>query len=376
MADEYRPNKLLDDTPYDGGRSEPDYPNIFGEVDILGNSKIRYADPDKPDKAFSESIGYAGNWKTEEANGLKNELNFEVRSYTSGGHSHNSDGQHALYSKSNINVVASQDVGLTAAGTTYKGSGEQEVGGAAQGSFHHDTNGSTFRTSSGDLVQYFDGSVHYGANDFVIGTTGQRIENVAGEYWVYAQGNIDIGGDQKLQIHSEGALNINTTATMEIRSSESMNVISSSTMTINSSSTMALNSTEAMTVNSAATMNVSSSDSMTVTSPTDIKVKCGIAELMMDPSSAKLSVGPIASIEMNSGTITIKCGASVIVMTAGGIDIATPALAAQSLGGAIINSAGPMVVTSESEGVFGAAGQVQLAGGGTAAVFAPVVFIG
>lgn len=258
MAEKYRPNKLLDKTPYDDGRSEPDYPNVFGEVDVLGHSKIRYADPEKPDKAFTEEIGYAGNFKTEEANGLRNELNKEVRSYTAGGYSHNSDGQHALYGKSNINVVAAQDVGLTAAGTTYKGSGEQEVGGAAQGSFHHDTNGSTFRTSSGDLVQYYDGSVHTGANDYVIGTTGQRIENAAGEYWVYAQGNIDIGGDQKLQIHSEGALNVNTTSTMELKS------------------------LAAMTVNSSATMSVGASGDITVESQSKITFKVGSSTITME----------------------------------------------------------------------------------------------
>lgn len=251
MADKYRPNKLLDKTPYDDGRSEPDYPNVFGEVDVLGHSKIRYADPEQPDKAFSEEIGYAGNWKTEEANGLTNQLNMEVRSYTSGGHSHNSDGQHALYGKSNINIVASQDVGLTAAGTTYKGSGEQEVGGSAQGSFHHDTGGSTFRTSSGDLVQYFDGSVHYGANDFVIGTTGQRIENTSGEYWVYAQGNIDIGGDGKLQIHSEGALYVNTTSTMNVMSIGAMGISTVSTMNVSSTGTMGIKSQADVTVESA-----------------------------------------------------------------------------------------------------------------------------
>ena len=266
MAEKYKPNKLLDKVPYDEGRSEPDYPNVFGEVDILGHSKIRYADPEKPDKAFTEEIGYAGNFKSEEANGLRNELNKEVRSYTSGGHSHNSDGQHALYSQSNINTVAKQDIGITAGGTTYKGSGEQEVGGSAQGSFHHDTNGSTFRTSSGDLVQYYDGSVHTGANDYVIGTTGQRIENVAGEYWVYAQGNIDIGGDQKLQIHSEGALNINTTSTMKLSST--------GTMTVNSSAAMAINST--------ATMTVGASGDITVQSQSKITFKVGSSEITME----------------------------------------------------------------------------------------------
>ena len=232
MAGEYKPNKKLDDTPYDGGRSTPEYPNVFGEVDVLGNSKIRYADPDNPDKSFSEEINYDGSFESTETNGLSRSLKLEVRSYTSGGHSHHTDGQHAEYTESNKNVVARQDIGLTAGGTTYRGSGEQEVGGSAQGSFHHDTGGSTYRTSSGDLVQYFDGSVHYGANDFVIGTSGQRIETVAGEYWVYAQGNIDIGGDQKLQVHSEGALNINTTSTMELKSLAPMTINSSATMTV------------------------------------------------------------------------------------------------------------------------------------------------
>jgi len=267
MAEKYKPNKLLDDTPYDGGRSQPDYPNIFGEVDILGGSKIRYADPEKPDKAFSESISYAGNWKTQEANGLKNQLDFEVRSYTSGGHSHNSDGQHAMYTKSNMNVVAAQDVGLTAGGTTYKGSGEQEIGGSSKGSFHHDTGGNSYKTSSGDLVQFHDGSFHFGSSkDYVLGIEGQRVESVAGEYWVYAQGNIDIGGDKKLQIHSEGALNINTTSTMKLSST--------GTMTVNSSAAMAINST--------ATMTVGASGDITVKSGSKITFEVGSSKITME----------------------------------------------------------------------------------------------
>lgn len=377
MAGEYKPNKLLDKTPYDDGRSTPEYPFVGGSFDDLGRGEYFSNNPDKPDEAFHEKIGYAGNFVSEEANGLKNELNVEVRSYTTGGHSHNSDGQHAVYSQSNINTVAKQDLGLTAGGNTIKGSGEQELGGAAQSTYSVADGGNHYKAASGDVVYTADGDMNFGANgSFCVASGGSRVESVGEEYYLYASGNIDIGGEEKLQVHSTGALTVNTLATMNVISIGAMGIATEATMNVSSTGTMGINSTQPMTVNSAATMNVSSSQSMSVNSPTDITVTCGISNLAMTPSSAKISVGPIASIEMNSGTITIKCGASVIVMTAGGIEIATPSLTAQSLGGAIINSAGPMTVTSESEGVFAAAGSVQLASGGTAAVFAPVVLIG
>jgi hypothetical protein len=293
MAGDYKPNKKLDDTPYDAGRSEPDYPNVFGEVDVLGNSRIRYADPENPEKAFSEKINYDGSFESTEQNGLHRSLKMEVRSYTSGGHSHHSDGQSAQYTGSNHNFVARQDFGVTAGGTTYKGSGEKEVGGSAEGSFHHDTGGSTFRTSTGDLVQYFDGNVHYGANDFVVGTSGQRIETVGGEYWVYAQGNIDIGGDQKLQIHSEGALNVNTTSTMELKSLATMNLISTAAMAINSNSTMNLSSVGTMAINSSATMTVGATGDISIESQSKLTFKVGGSTIVMQNGTITITSGAI-----------------------------------------------------------------------------------
>jgi hypothetical protein len=143
MAEQYKPNKLLDKAPYDDGRAEPEYPWVRGEQDLLGNRVITYADPENPDQAFIERIKYDGSFTINEANGLKNEFNKEVRSYTSGGDSHNTDGQKAVYGQSNFNLAFKQDVGFTAGGTTYKGSGEKEIGGTAQGSFQNDTGGNT-----------------------------------------------------------------------------------------------------------------------------------------------------------------------------------------------------------------------------------------
>jgi type VI secretion system secreted protein VgrG len=252
MAGEYKPNKLLDKTPYDDGRSEPDYPFVGGFSDDLGRSEIFYADPDKPDKAFHEKIGYAGNFASEEANGLRNELNIEVRSYTTGGHSHNSDGQHALYSQSNINQVAKQDLGLTAGGNTIKGSGEQELGGAAQSTYSVADGGNHYKAASGDVVYTADGDMNFGANgSFCIGTGGSRIESVGEEYYLYASGNIDIGGEEKLQVHSTGALSINTTATMNVISTGIMGIATQATMNVSSTGTMGINSQADVTIESA-----------------------------------------------------------------------------------------------------------------------------
>jgi hypothetical protein len=47
MAEQYKPNKLLDKAPYDDGRAEPEYPWVGGSQDHLGNRVITYADPEK-----------------------------------------------------------------------------------------------------------------------------------------------------------------------------------------------------------------------------------------------------------------------------------------------------------------------------------------
>jgi hypothetical protein len=252
MADEYKPNKLLDKAPYDDGRAEPEYPWVGGSQDHLGNRVITYADPEKPDQAFVERIKYDGSFTINEANGLKNEFNKEVRSYTSGGDSHNTDGQKAVYGQSNFNLAFKQDVGFTAGGTTYKGSGEKEIGGTAQGSFQNDTGGNSYKTSNGDMVSEHTGHIHsHNDGDNVQSTTGTRYEIVnEGEYAIHVQGgNMDTRVESgKLQLYSGDAMVVNTASTMKMISTGAMSINSTATMTVGATGDITIESKSKLTL--------------------------------------------------------------------------------------------------------------------------------
>lgn len=268
MAEKYKPNKLLDKAPYDDGRAEPEYPWVGGSQDHLGNRVITYADPENPDQAFVERIKYDGSFTINEANGLKNEFNKEVRSYTSGGDSHNTDGQKAVYGQSNFNLAFKQDVGFTAGGTTYKGSGEKEIGGTAQGSFQNDTGGNTYKTSNGDMISEHTGHIHsHNDGDNVQSTTGTRYEIVnEGEYAIHVQGgNMDTRVESgKLQLYSGGA------------------------MVVNTSSTMKMISTGAMAINSTATMIVGATGDVTIESKSKLTLKVGGSSIEISSGGIKL----------------------------------------------------------------------------------------
>ena len=252
MAEKYKPNKLLDKAPYDDGRAEPEYPWVGGSQDHLGNRVITYADPEKPDQAFVERIKYDGSFTINEANGLKNEFNKEVRSYTSGGDSHNTDGQKAVYGKSNFNLAFAQDVGFTAGGTTYKGSGEKEIGGTAQGSFQNDTGGNSYKTSNGDMVSEHTGHIHsHNDGDNVQSTTGTRYEIVnEGEYAIHVQGgNMDTRVESgKLQLYSGDAMVVNTASTMKMISTGAMSINSTATMTVGATGDITIESKSKLTL--------------------------------------------------------------------------------------------------------------------------------
>jgi hypothetical protein len=293
MAEKYKPNKLLDKAPYDDGRAEPEYPWVGGSQDHLGNRVITYADPEKPDQAFIERIKYDGSFTINEANGLKNEFNKEVRSYTSGGDSHNTDGQKAVYGKSNFNLAFQQDVGFTAGGTTYKGSGEKEIGGTAQGSFQNDTGGNTYKTSNGDMISEHTGHIHsHNDGDNVQSTKGTRYEIVnEGEYAIHVQGgNMDTRVESgKLGLYSGDTMVVNTSSTMLLNTLGGMTVNSAATTKINSVGAMSVNAQSTMAINAASTMTVDAQGDVTINSTSKITFKVGSSTITMSSGSITIN---------------------------------------------------------------------------------------
>ena len=270
MAGEYKPNQKLDDSPYDADRSTPEYPNVFGEVDVLGHSRVRYADQDNPDKAFYEEINYDGSFESTETNGLHRNLKLEVRSYTSGGHSHHTDGQHAEYTESNKNIVARQDIGLTAGGSTYKGSGEKEISGTSQGTFNYDTGVGVWRSPNGDMVHDVDGYYQINAN------TNYQIVS------------------PEIYIHASDQINLTAAANVDLMSGGKLAIGSLDAMLINSSSTMNLLSTGAMAINSSATMTVGATGDITVTSQSKITFTVGSSSITMQDGLISIKATKIA----------------------------------------------------------------------------------
>lgn len=262
------PNKKLPPSHMTDGQ-EPEWGEITGYVTRNGTAKYVTEPYDNKQESHILEVNHDATWSSQKADGTKYKLSDTERSYKLGSDSKHTDGQVANYTESNFNNVSRLSQGITALKSIISAAGEKLVSGTGEGgsSFKHDTAGNSWSVTKGDKVTYNEGSIHQSSNDYVIGTTGQRIETVGGEYWVYSQGNIDIGGDQKLQIHSEGALNVNTTSTMELKSLAPMTINSSATMTVGASGDISVESQSKITFKVGASTITMEAGKITIVSP-------------------------------------------------------------------------------------------------------------
>ena len=228
-------NKVLETDPRD--RSEPKYPDIYGESSLAGRKLIRYEPREAKDqaKAFVEEVHHDGTFTNKEANGLLNSLIKQCREYVCGGKSVHSDGNNSVKSGSNVVVDADLDTGQSTGGNLYKGQGGKEIGGAKEGSYSG-TDGDTFKTTKGNEVKTHKGNKHSSTDgDHIATVIGTHYHTVVGEHGINVQkGNFDtLINDGKLKfdvaknisIVSHDQINLNADAGVGIINLQGLNKI-------------------------------------------------------------------------------------------------------------------------------------------------------
>lgn len=227
-------------------RSNPEYPWVTGSVDIGGKEEINYVDPNSPETAFSHKLHYSGAFETDEnagddKNGLKNTLNHEVRSYSSGGTSSTSDGnsdEALLNENGSKRRNYAGDDGTSTKGDRYSGAGGSNIGGTSQGGYT-DHNGDSYVNTvgnhsynhEGDISQHFDG-------DHTTSTNGNmQLMLGKGEYGIHVQkGNMDIKVDEgKYKVESKSEMYLKCDSPIEIQSASKITIkVGSSTVVLES----------------------------------------------------------------------------------------------------------------------------------------------
>jgi len=238
-------NKKLEEAPYEVGRSNPKYPWIRGESDILGATTTIYADPDNYKESFTEKFNHDASFQInetadEDKKGLTNSLNHEVRQYSSGGHSLTTDGHQdnaSLEGKGSLRENFAGDRGSSAKGNIYSGAGESNVNGSDAGQYNAD-NGDTYTTTTGNRISEHTGNTatHF-EGDLTQSVTGNKISMIDGEIGLHVQGgNMDIQVETgRFRVKSGAKLLIESVTEIEIKVGSSIINITSSGITINSS---------------------------------------------------------------------------------------------------------------------------------------------
>ena len=234
-------NKKLEDGPWgEEGRKQTEYPWVRGEADVNGGTSFTYANPEKPEDSSSVSFrhdaSFVANEYDSEKKGLTNSLTHEKRNYVSGGESRNTDGHKDEKNHSTNNQDTVGDNGKTTGGDNYDGVGGKRMGGAQEGVFENNSEGTTYKTSKGDVVSEHTGSNHYSLEgDDISSIKGNKIVIISdGEYQTHVQGgNMDTrveGG--KLQIFSGDDMIVNTASKAVYNSVEELLVSSLTKITL------------------------------------------------------------------------------------------------------------------------------------------------
>jgi len=272
-------NKKLEKDARNSGRSNPVYPWFRGEMDINGRKIIINANPDFPNESYEEKFNHDASFEITEASGLKNILNMHVRSYTSKGHSQSTDGNAAEYGKSNKNSSYDSDIGQTAGGSHFRGSGKGEHSGTGEGSVHNDSDGNSYKISNGDHITTYAGHISENyEKDRVLGVNGNDITIVGGEYGVNVQGNASI---QSIAagLHMYGQANV-------VANSPGPILIESKTQGVE--------------IKGQANVHIDSQGAVLIESPVSITLKVGSSSIVITPSSITvIANGKSGAINLN-----------------------------------------------------------------------------
>ena len=218
---------------------KPEYPYLHETQDVNGKKTSVHANPNKPNESFESMFNHDGSFKTKEIaekyKGLVTALAHEVRNYTSGGSSSQTDGHKdtAVGSTQNTNVKGGAAEGV---GKEKLAGAQKTISGSAEGSYVTDANGNSYKDSKGDLVTSHKGSYFSSLEgDNINQTTGSKVDIInGGEYQVHVQGgNFDARVESgKLQIYSGSDMIVNTAASMTTKSLGEMLIESQYQITI------------------------------------------------------------------------------------------------------------------------------------------------
>jgi hypothetical protein len=228
-------NKKLEEGPWgEGGRKETEYPWVQGEADVLGRTRFKYANPDKPENASEVEFNYDGSFTAKEVDndkkGLTNSLNHMSLRYNTQGSSEQVDGHSDSNTESTKRTNVAGDNGTSVGGDAYDGTGGKRMVGAKEGSFDNDADGNTYKTSKGDVVTEHTGSKYASLEgDDVTSVVGNKIQMISeGDYSLHLQGgNLDTRVESgEMQLYSGDSLNVNTAAAATYRSKETTTIVS------------------------------------------------------------------------------------------------------------------------------------------------------
>jgi len=226
------PKETLPKAPYDDGRASPDYPWIQGSGGLLGDRNTVFANPEKPDQAYTETIRQDGTFGIKEVNGLQTDLAKEKRGYVSGGDGKNTDGQSADYNQSSKLTDVKLDTGSSSGGNSYDAQGGKKIGGAKEGSYSG-TDGDTFKTSKGNVATTHKGNMHSATDgDHITTVNGTYYHTVVGQHGINVQkGNSDTKiNDGKLRFDVAKNISILSHDQINLNSPEGTGIINLSAL--------------------------------------------------------------------------------------------------------------------------------------------------
>jgi hypothetical protein len=209
-------NKKLPEHGWDNEEIVPKYGTTYGHQDNLGSHKFVYANPDEPDKYSYQKFEASGSYETLQKDKNKNEIRTnlntgEMRGYTCGGSSSQTDGHKDTNVESTCRENSTGDKGVSSKGS-YETATSSKYS-SISGSYYTFTVGprsesKTFNGTDGDVAEEFSGHRHCAyVKDNVQAVKGNKLTMIEeGDYAIHTnKGSFD------LQV-SSGQLHLMTAA--------------------------------------------------------------------------------------------------------------------------------------------------------------------
>lgn len=251
-------NKKLPKDAVSNKEIEPKYGFVVnGYWNHVGGHHFDYANPDEPEKAYSQKLHASGNYNTVQHDEEDKEIQTEFKSgehrgYTAGGKSVQVDGHYDHNGEKTGRMEHAHDFGQTSGKNYYRGTGKKEFkmsgdskyNGTQQGSAPVNCNvdaGTNRHRVKGDRFEATEG-------DHVCMGEKKKIEVYKNDVSLYTDSNHDVYAGQKYHVYSKDAYIANTDSTFDTWSKQDMTMHSESKGTFNSKSDMTISSDSKITI--------------------------------------------------------------------------------------------------------------------------------